>query len=227
MVAENHEQRIADAIRGLADEEGRLTAPPANLWGRIERAIDDPLQAPADLVPPPPDLWDRIADEIRADAPTPDHFRAASRRNYRRLAMVAAAIVLVGALAGAVLVGRSPNRSRTDIVAQASLSGKGLDPGGDGYGSAELLRKGDGWRVAIDAEDLPTPPPGMYYEAWLLNATADQVQSLGTLRGSGKFAVPEGLTIDEFPLVDVSIEPLDGNPGHSSKSVLRGRLEVS
>ena len=49
--------------------------------------------------------------------------------------------------------------------------------------------------------------------------------ALGTLDGDGKFVVPAGLDMEAYPLVDVSIEPLDGNPAHSTKSVLRGRLE--
>ena len=53
------------------------------------------------------------------------------------------------------------------------------------------------------------------------------MQSLGALDGADGFAVPAGLKITDFPLVDVSIEPIDGNPAHSSKSVLRGRLEQS
>ena len=54
-----------------------------------------------------------------------------------------------------------------------------------------------------------------------------RVQSLGALEGDERFVVPDGLAIDEFPLVDVSIEPIDGNPAHSSKSVLRGELETT
>ncbi len=54
-----------------------------------------------------------------------------------------------------------------------------------------------------------------------------RVQSLGALEGDERFVVPDGLAIDEFPLVDVSIEPIDGDPAHSSKSVLRGELETT
>jgi hypothetical protein len=137
-------------------------------------------------------------------------------------------VLVVAALAGAVVwIGRSRDATSTELVAEAPLSGKGLDPGGSSTGSAELLREGDAWKVAIAAADLPKPPTGTYYEAWLLSAKADQVQSLGTLDGTDRFTVPDGLTIDDFPLVDVSIEPIDGDPGHSSKSVLRGRLETA
>lgn len=224
----DHEQRIADAIRSMADDQGRLASPPDNLWGRIERAIDDPADTdtgPA-LRPPPDDLWERIAEDVRVDGgPTITATRRARRQ--RRLVALAAAVLVVMALAASALLVDRGSTGSTELVARASLSGAGLDPGGDSTGSAELLEGSAGWKVAIQAEDLPELPDGSYYEAWLLGAGPEQVQSLGALEGDGRFAVPEGLAIDDFPLVDVSIEPIDGNPAHSSKSVLRGELEKS
>jgi hypothetical protein len=39
-------------------------------------------------------------------------------------------------------------------------------------------------------------------------------------------AEPEDLELDRFPLVDVSVAPLDGNPTHSAVSVVRGELDT-
>ena len=51
--------------------------------------------------------------------------------------------------------------------------------------------------------------------------------ALGTVPG-GRSAVnlpiPASANLSEFTKVDVSIEPLDGNPKHSAESVLRGDL---
>ena len=41
---------------------------------------------------------------------------------------------------------------------------------------------------------------------------------------SGTFALPAGLDLSEYPIVDVSDEPVDGNPAHSSVSIVRGTL---
>jgi hypothetical protein len=41
---------------------------------------------------------------------------------------------------------------------------------------------------------------------------------------SGTFEVPAGLQLADFPVVDVSDEPLDGNPAHSTVSIVRGTL---
>ncbi len=39
-------------------------------------------------------------------------------------------------------------------------------------------------------------------------------------------ALPADVDLAEFPVVDVSAEPYDGNPGHSAVSVTRGTLSV-
>ena len=35
-----------------------------------------------------------------------------------------------------------------------------------------------------------------------------------------------GLDLTEFPLLDISVEPLDGDPTHSGVSVARGDLDA-
>ena len=52
--------------------------------------------------------------------------------------------------------------------------------------------------------------------------------SLGALDSdmSGSFRVPEDVDLAEFPVVDVSAEPYDGNPGHSAVSISRGTLAI-
>lgn len=235
----DHDERIADAIRALAGEPKPLDAPPPELWSRISGALDAADDATAEPVPPPADLWDRIALEVRADAegPTdgpadeltdrsPRSRPAATPVRRRRTALVAAAAAVLLVLVGAavLVVDRDRGTDRTELVARAELSGDGLVPGGDGTGSARLVRTDGDWEVEIQVAELPDPAPGTYYEAWLLGPGTDQVQSLGTLEGTGGFAVPRGLDLDDFPQVDVSVEPLDGDPAHSTKSVLRGQL---
>lgn len=40
----------------------------------------------------------------------------------------------------------------------------------------------------------------------------------------GTLPFPQGLDLAEYAIVDVSNEPYDGNPGHSSDSIARGEL---
>jgi hypothetical protein len=49
--------------------------------------------------------------------------------------------------------------------------------------------------------------------------------ALGVLEiGSGRFPVPAGVDLAAYGTVDVSREPLDGDPAHSTDSVARGAL---
>jgi hypothetical protein len=70
---------------------------------------------------------------------------------------------------------------------------------------------------------------GDHLEAWLMDPTGTRLVPLGALAGGGgdfhgTFAVPDGLPLGEFNRVDVSAERWDGNPGHSTLSVLRGDI---
>jgi hypothetical protein len=67
---------------------------------------------------------------------------------------------------------------------------------------------------------------GGFYEVWLINADGKRMVCLGVLdpRTGGTFQVPAELTSQGYPIVDVSLEPGDGNPEHSHDSVLRGTL---
>jgi hypothetical protein len=62
-----------------------------------------------------------------------------------------------------------------------------------------------------------------------MDASGTRLVPLGVLDGGdgdfhGTFALPEGVPLGVFGQVDVSAERWDGNPGHSTLSVLRGAL---
>lgn len=63
-----------------------------------------------------------------------------------------------------------------------------------------------------------------YQEVWLIGTDLTRLISLGIMKSdSGTFPLPADLNLADFPpIVDVSDEPLDGNPGHSSVSIVRG-----
>jgi hypothetical protein len=51
--------------------------------------------------------------------------------------------------------------------------------------------------------------------------------SLGSVRpGTTSLPVPDGLDLGDFPTVEISVEPLDGDPQHSSVSLVRGALDT-
>ncbi|GAA4337058.1 hypothetical protein GCM10023162_39270 [Klenkia terrae] len=95
-------------------------------------------------------------------------------------------------------------------------------PNGSDTGAAVLLDRDGELELQVD---LPTPPAGDgFYEVWLLGTDSGAV-ALGVLEsGSGRFPVPAGVDLAAYGTVDVSREPLDGDPAHSTDSVARGAL---
>ena len=69
---------------------------------------------------------------------------------------------------------------------------------------------------------------GDYREVWLIREDGQALISLGVLDdASGTFRVPDGVDLDEYRLVDISFEPVDGDPAHSGDSIVRGELDFA
>lgn len=94
----------------------------------------------------------------------------------------------------------------------------------DGFsatGSATVTETSDGSRT-IEVQLDKTEARG-YQEVWLIAPDLSRLVSLGIMNSSsGRFDVPAGLDLSGYPIVDISDEPLDGNPAHSSVSIVRG-----
>ena len=140
-----------------------------------------------------------------------------SARSWRRrgaiLATAAAAVVLVGVPVYLVTSDDGVTGRRAELAALGGF---------DGTGVAEL----DDHTLSIDLEGI-VPQDGAFYELWLLDAEGEEVRdlrSLGRVESDGTFQVPDDVDLDRFTVVDVSIEPDDGNPDHSGASILRGGL---
>ncbi len=149
------------------------------------------------------------------------------RRGFLGVAAVAAA---AGALLGGAVVWAAVERDGTggtgteQFVAQAVLDP--LDDRTSAPGEATVVDGPDGTVVRVDATALPDNDG--FYEVWLLDADATRLVALGALPAGaiGTFTVPPGLSLDEYPVVDISLESYDGDPGHSSDSLMRGILEA-
>ena len=184
---------------------------------------------------PPAGVWDRIAEELRADSrprtvapedppPAPVISIAARRPRWTRLASVAAVVVLLTGAAGvAVWAVQRDRGTGTELVASTDLA---LLQGG-GSGTARPVHRHDGIHLVVDVSDLSPTERADFYELWLLTPDGKDPQSLTTFRwraGVIDVHVPAGMSTRRFPVVDISEEVDDGNPGHSGKSLLRGTL---
>ena len=108
------------------------------------------------------------------------------------------------------------------VLASASLAAFPDWP--DASGTAVVEEAADGSRVVRVELDVPESHDG-YTEVWLISSDATRLISLGTVEGSsGTFSIPAGVDLSIYDLVDVSAEPIDGDPTHSGDSIVRGQL---
>jgi len=239
----------------LSDEERSLLASDPALQAEVEELAqvialaDDPVDGPV-----PAHLWDGIAAEAfgQAAADTEDavgeqavdgtaggvtgagpatgqpdrgaQVIAMPSRRWRTtttLGLAAAAAVAVGVVV--IGPGIVPD-AEVEPVAAATL-----EPFGEHQvqpASGRVVRTGNGHKLLeLDLSALP-PLEGDFYEVWLLDDRDGRLISLGPVRPDGVYVLPPGVEVGDFPLVDVSIEPPDGDPTHSGNSVLRGSLSA-
>jgi hypothetical protein len=191
------------------------------------------------LEPAPPQVWDRIVEELRQPAhvasyqesepvggppvqPRPLRDKRRSRRRLVLVGAIAAAIGLIAGVLGARILADDA------VPQQQPLASTRLEPlaGKTGDGTAELLRVGADTELRVAVSSLPNARG--FYELWLINADGKRMVSLGVLdpRTGGTYLVPADLTAQGYRIVDVSLEPYDGKPEHSTDSIIRGTLQT-
>jgi anti-sigma-K factor RskA len=132
--------------------------------------------------------------------------------------VAAAAVVVIVAGVVVAVTGGSDDSSRLVAVAQLEALQ------GDTPAVAELVEADDTLKLDLDLSAF-TSPDGEYLEVWLLRPDVSGMVSLGPASPDGVYPLPEGVDPGEFPVVDVSFEPADGDEAHSGNSLLRGPLE--
>lgn len=218
------ELRSTITVARSAVGEVALTEPPARVWQAIrgELGLDAALQPPARPARVPsvatvgsaPALVDELAERRVRRAGIPRIIAAV-------VASAAGAAVITGALLG---WGAAEPRDAGQALATAALDALPAWP--DAAGEATLAQLDDGQRVLRVALDAAVAGD-VVREVWLLTPEVDGLISLGYLSGSsGEFLVPDSVDIDRFSVVDISAEPLDGDPTHSGDSIVRGALDV-
>lgn len=125
------------------------------------------------------------------------------------------------------------------VLVALGTAGGALIAGGDGDGrEVALAAVGDGPRGAhadarlrsttmrLTVSGLPRVGAGGFYEVWMLR-DATHLVALGSFRvgadGRARVDLPVTASPRRFPVLDISREAADGDPGHSGHSVLRSR----
>ncbi len=205
-----------------------MSDPMLREWIELSRTV-----SPADRErsTPPADVWDRIAVEVEFDpspaaigdavaAPVIDLTQArtrraprAIRRHRRRLTFAAAAAAVVAVVGLSLFPGGD---EPTTFVAEAT-NAELPEPYG---GTATASVSGSTLEIVFSAA-LPDDEP---LELWLIKPDLSDMVSLGLIDDQGDYLIPQDIDPAEFSLVDVSVEPDDGDPTHSGRSILRGEL---
>lgn len=173
---------------------------------------------PGDLPPAPPeDVWDRVVHELSESGDLPETREPARPRAWGQSWAVAAALIAIVVVAAAALL-RIGGGGET-AVAEATLEALSDLP----EARATLVAEGDDRSLTLDTGDLPEIDG--YYEVWLLASDESGLVSLGPVTPGHRYEVPSAIDVDRYSIVDVSREPTDGDPAHSTDSVLRGELE--
>lgn len=188
------------------------------------RETDEPLETPG------PRVWTGIAAALQFESGLadplvltgPERAAPAARPLRRRVVAIVAAAAAVLVLGG-VGIGLLTVRHDAQRTATAMLQ---AFPGWQGSSGTAVLERLPNGRDVVQVTTTVPPDGRTDHEVWLMTAGAKRLVSLGLLHGtSGTFAVPAGVDISRFRLVDVSDEPRDGNPAHSGDSIVRGTLK--
>jgi hypothetical protein len=227
----------------------RCRAEVASLARGVELLAVPEFAAPGPGTPPPPTVWSAIAAatgvaatpraeavaasaasagapaEPAPPAPAPEPAPAAViplRPRRSRVLLLTAAAAVAGAVVGAGAVALLDRDDEGVAVAEAELA---PIEDADASGTAAVVER-DGQRVLQLDLRAPDLDDG-YYEVWLLDRDVQGMVPVGVVHtGRNDVELPDSLDLGEFPLVDVSVEPLDGDPTHSGVSVVRGELDT-
>ena len=165
-------------------------------------------------------------DEWRPEPPPelvmPREAEPAPRRRrtltLRPLPAFAVAMLLLAVGAGGALLAGSRDQEGGRTLSLAPLA--------QGAGGGKVRVAGAGGRATLAVSGLARSRAGEFYELWLLTPPGDLV-SLGSFRvgagGRAELEVPLPVDPSRYRFLDVSVEPDDGDPSHSARSILRGR----
>lgn len=142
------------------------------------------------------------------------------------VAFAAVALFFVAGVGVGTLTGGSDDSASplTATIQQAQLAPVDADDAA-ATGVADVKKGGSVIRLKVSG--LNPTDDDKFYEAWLMDEKNGLV-AIGTFRveenGEATLDLPVPVGTDAFPIVDISLQEVNGKPDHSGVSVLRGTL---
>ena len=212
---------LAD-VRRVAGAEALVPAPE-----RVREQVLAHVRAPVAASQP------HLAQPVPRPVGGPSLVAAGRRRRWARdipawTAGLAAGVALVAGLGLGRLAGVAdapeavdPPAATDTVVAAADLTALDSDAS---RGMASAVRSDDSITLRVSASELGDEDG--FHEVWLINVDGSRMVALGVLASGndGEFDVPMGLIEKGYRIVDISVEPDDGDPTHSGVSLARGEL---
>nr|WP_275588442.1 anti-sigma factor [Microlunatus panaciterrae] len=204
-----------------------MVSPRAEVWERIQAELRDEL--PGAQSRPEQTSAPQTSAQQMSTQPSPETNvvaldRTRRARPDRRWILRAVAAAVIGVLLGVVgtVTLRDGTTEQVQVLARTVLEPL---PGKTGSGSAELVTIDHQPFLRITVKGLGAGAG--YHELWLINSDGKRMVSLGVLpeNTTKTYPLPAGLG-SSYRIVDVSLEPDDGNPLHSHNSLVRGTLPL-
>jgi anti-sigma-K factor RskA len=222
----SHDGDIADYLLGELGQGDRE---------RVERRMRDDaaFRAEVERMRPvvaklealPPGAWEQgDVPPLPALPPLPPAAatsRSRARRAWLRPSVAIAACVALVAI-GVAIGGLSFGGGDDGGGATIELARLG-EAAPSAHGVAHVASRGDG-ELRLDVSGMRPSEPRQLYTIWLLDGP-ERAVALGSFRvpssGATEVTVPLPVSLTDFRYIDVSVEPEDGDPAHSGRSVLR------
>jgi anti-sigma-K factor RskA len=163
---------------------------------------------------PPTELEDRMLAQVRGEMPD------RSTGGWRLWVSAVAVLVLVAVLGIGILraiLGDSPNAvplTSTAVVPEAG-------------GQVRVEEEGENFQVELEVWKMPDLEEDEYYEMWYYAEDGDRI-SCGAFRTGPEGRTTVNLTAPatarDYPEIEITREPDDGDPEASGEEVLEGKL---
>ncbi len=209
-----------DVLVGALRDEAQWVEPGADLEDRIMADVF----AEADALRTASPVVDRAGPspvvDLAGPSPVVDLAERRARREARTFRRFAPKVVgVAAAVAIGMLLGRV-RQSERRFDTQVALAATPLAP--EASATVKARTEAAGVRIELSAHDLPDPPPGSIYEAWVSDGTTRV--PIGTFSKGGDVVLWSGVALARYSTMTVTLEPLDGDASSSGKVVLRGTL---